>query len=157
MELSKVLPQYVELMALVYHEGRNVGRLFHLNAVSHNTFSHIAELPPEAKKGWEKLIQMQQRASAADSAAQAEQVFREALGCSLEELHTMFENPAWKRLPQYGGPRWATIAKAVIELRDAIDGEDEVAAERLAREIPAMRHNSGTVEHKLATLKSRPR
>lgn len=157
MELSKVLPQYVELMALVYHEGRNVARLFHLNAASRKTFGQIAELPPDPKQAWDKLINIQQRAAEAESAKAAEDPMRENYGCSLDELHAMFEHQAWKRLPMYGGARWAAIAKAVIELRDAIDAKDDAAVERLLREIPAMRHNSGTVEHKLASLKARPR
>lgn len=157
MELSIVLPQFVELMALVYHEGRNVSRLFHLNAASRKTFGQLAELPPEPKQAWDKLINVQQRAAEAESAKAAEAVMSESYGCSLDEVRAMFEHQAWKRLPMYGGARWAAIAKAVIELRDAIDAKDDAAAERLLKDIPAMRHNSGSVEHTLASLKARPR
>jgi hypothetical protein len=157
MELSQVLPQFVELMALVYHEGRNVSRLFHLNAASRKTFGQLAELPPDPRQAWDKLINAQQRAAEAESAKAAASAMSEAYGCSLDELRAMFEHQAWRRLPMYGGARWAAITKAVIELRDAIDSKDDAAVERLLREVPAMRHNSGTVEHKLATLKARPK
>jgi hypothetical protein len=49
---STSLPQFVELMALVYHEGRNVGRIFHLHAASTKTFGKLAELPPDDSKAW---------------------------------------------------------------------------------------------------------
>jgi hypothetical protein len=157
MESSAALPQFVEFMALVYHEGRNVSRIFHLNAASKKTFGKLADLPPDEKQTWEKLIHLQQRASEAASAKEAEAMFREDFGPSLEELHAMFGNAAWKRFPQYGGPHWAAITKATIDLRDALDKKNDTAAEKLIAEIPAMRHNTGTVEHKLSRLKARPK
>ena len=35
--------------------------------------------------------------------------------------------------------------------------KDDAAAAKLLAEIPAMRHNTGTVEHKLSRLKARPK
>lgn len=154
---STALPQFVELMALAYHEGRNVGRIFHLNAASTRTFGKLAELPPDDAKAWQMLIPSQQRAGAAASAKDAEALFREDFGCSLMDIGKMFEHTAWKRFPQYGGARWASIAKSVTDLRDAIDANDDTAATKLLAEIPGMRHNTGTVEHKLSRLKARPK
>ena len=157
MESSAALPQFVEFMALVYHEGRNVSRIFHLNAASTKTFGKLAELPPDDAKAWEMLIPSQQRATETASAKDAEALFREDFGCSLLDIGKMFEHTAWRRFPQYGGARWAAVAKAVSDLRDAIDAKDDTAASKLLTEIPAMRHNSGTVEHKLSRLKARPK
>jgi hypothetical protein len=157
MESSAALPQFVEFMALVYHEGRNVSRIFHLNAASKKTFGKLADLSPDPAKAWDMLIHLQQRASEAASAKEAEAMFREDFGPSLEELHAMFENAAWKRFPQYGGPHWAAITQAAIDLRDALDGKKDTTAEKLLGAIPAMRHNTGTVEHKLSRLKARPK
>ena len=157
MELSKILPQYVELVALVYHEGSNVSRLFHLHAASVKTFRRVADLPPDPHQAWEKLIPLQQRLAAADKVGEVVDGFREDFGCSLDDLHTMFGNPAWKRAPQHGGPRWAAITKAVIDLGKAIEKSDDAAVERLLGEIPAMRHNTGSVEHSLQQLKARPK
>jgi hypothetical protein len=156
-ESSGSLPQFVEMMALVYHEGRNVGRIFHLHAASTRTFGKLAELPPDDRKAWQMLIPSQQRATETASAKDAEALFREDFGCSLLDIGKMFEHTAWKRFPQYGGARWAAIANAVIELRDAIDAKNEAAAAKLLAEIPALRHNTGTVEHKLSRLKARPK
>ena len=154
---STALPQFVELMALVYHEGRNVSRIFHLNAASTRTFGKLAELPPDDPKSWQLLIPSQQRASEAASAKDAETVLRDDFGCSLLDIGKMFEHSAWKRFPQYGGARWAAIATAVSELRDAIDAKDDAAVAKLLESIPALRHNTGTVEHQLSRLKARPK
>jgi hypothetical protein len=156
-EASTSLPQFVELMALVYHEGRNVSRIFHLNAASTRTFGKLAELPPDDHKAWELLIPTQQRAIEKTSAKDAETLFREDFGCSLLDIGKMFEHSSWRRFPQYGGARWAAVAKAVQDLRDAIDGKDDAAAAKLIAEIPTMRHNTGNVEHKLSRLKARPK
>jgi hypothetical protein len=154
---SAALAQCVELMALVYHEGRNVSRIFHLNAASTRTFGKLADLSPEDGKAWEMLIPSQQRASEKTSAKEAEAQFRDDFGCSLLDIGKMFEHSAWRRFPQYGGARWAAIAKSVQDLRDAIDANDDAATSKLLGEIPAMRHNTGTVEHKLSRLKARPK
>jgi hypothetical protein len=156
-EASTSLPQFVELMALVYHEGRNVSRIFHLNAASTRTFGKLAELPPDDTKAWELLIPSQQRAAETSSAKDAEAVFRNDFGCSLLDIGKMFEHSAWRRFPQYGGARWAAVAKAVSDLRDAVDAKDDAAASKLLAEIPSMRHNTGNVEHKLSRLKARPK
>lgn len=156
-ESSGSLPQFVELMALVYHEGRNVSRIFHLHAASTRTFGKLAELSPDDSKAWQMLIPSQQRAIGKESAKEAEALFREDFGCSVMDIGKMFEHTAWRRFPQYGGARWAAIANAVIELRDAIDAKNDSAAAKLLAEVPAMRHNTGTVEHKLSRLKARPK
>ncbi len=157
MEANELLPQFIEFTALVYHEGRHVSRLFHLNAASRKTFGQIAELPPDQAKAWDKLIPVQKESAAAQSAKDAAQTFHNQYGCSLDELAALFENPAWRRVPGCGGAPWAAIARATMSMRDAIDRKDEKDAARLAEEIPAMRHNTGTVKDKLARLKARPR
>jgi hypothetical protein len=154
---SSSLPQFVEMMALIYHEGRNVSRIFHLNAASTKTFGKLAELGPDDGKAWEMLIPAQQRATETASAKDAEALFREDFGCSLLDIGKMFEHTAWRRFPQYGGARWAAIAKAVIDLRDALDKKEDARTAKLLAEIPALRHTTGTVEHKLSRLKARPK
>lgn len=157
MEPNDLLPQFVEFTALVYHEGRNASRLFHLNAASRKTFGQLAELPPDQNKAWEKLIPVQKQSAEAASAKEAAEAFANQFGCSLEELAALFENPAWRRVPGCGGAPWAAIARAAMSLRDALDRKDEAETARLAGEIPSMRHHTGTVKDKLARLKARPR
>lgn len=157
MELNDFLPQCVEFMALAYHEGRNVSRLFHMNAASKHTFGRLAELPPDRSKAWEKLIPIQQESAAAGSAKEAAEVFQRNFGCSLEELGALFGNLGWRRAPGCGGQPWAVITKAVVGLCDAIDRKDEPEATKLLAAIPSMRHNTGSVKDKLARLKAKPR
>lgn len=154
MEPKKELPSYIEFLALLYHEARNVRQLFRFNAVSKHTFGPLAEhLPPDRKEAWKRLITIQQRAAEVATAAAAAYIFKTDLGCSPDELSTLFANAAWKRTARYGGPLWAAISNEVAELGVAIDRDDEAASEKLVAEINAMRHNSGTVHDKLAGLK----
>jgi hypothetical protein len=147
-------PNYVEFLALVYHEARNVRLLFRQNAVPRKTYEPLANhLPPDGQQAWKRLIQVQQRAGEAESAAAAAEIFKTELGCSVDDLAALYQNPAWKRVPRYGGQRWAAIAKRVAELGDAIGRDDEAAARGIAGAIESMRHNSGTAHEKLARLK----
>lgn len=153
MESKDALPSYVELLALTYHEARNVRQLFRHNAASTHKFGPLADhLGPESNEAWKRLIPAQQRAAETGSAKDAAAVFSENFGCAPEDVAAMFESPAWKRIPMYGGPRWAAIARAVIELGSSIDaGSDGTAAK--IEEIMTMRHNTGLVRDKLARLK----
>ncbi|HKN00433.1 MAG TPA: hypothetical protein VJX23_07940 [Candidatus Binataceae bacterium] len=154
METTAVPPEYVEFVAVVYHEGRNAAQLFRMNAASKKTFGELASLPPDDGKAWDRLIAIQQKAAATTSAKDAQQTFKEDFGCSLEDLEKLFGHDAWHRVPGHGGSRWASIAKSVIELGAAIDKRDEAAIAKLTGEIPTMHHNSGTVKDKLAKLKA---
>ncbi len=154
METQTVLPEFVEFLALVYHEGRNASRLFRLNAASRKTFGTLAGLPPEDAAAWDRLIVLQHKAASSASASEAQTVFSEAMRCSLEDLRGLFGHNAWHRMPMYGGSRWAAIAESVAELGQAIDGKDDAAVRRLIDEIPRLRHNTGTVRDNLAKLKA---
>ena len=157
MDTPVIPPEYVEFVALVYHEGRNVARLFRLQAASKKTFGELAALPPDPAKAWDRLIAVQQKAAASASAAEAQGVFKEDFVCAMEDLTTIFGSEAWHRVPGYGGPRWASIAKSISALSEAIDKKDEPATAKLLEEIPHMHHNAGTVKDLLAKLKAKHR
>jgi hypothetical protein len=153
MDSNPSLPQYVELLALAYHEARNVRQLFRHNAASKSTFGTLADhLGPDEHAAWKRLIPSQQRAAEAVTAKDAAAVFAESFGCTPEDIAAMFDSPGWKRAPGYGGPRWAAITRAVIALGALIDASDASAAAKI-EEILAMRHNTGGVREKLARLK----
>ena len=154
MESPVVPPEFVEFVALVYHEGRNVKSLFRHNAASKKTFGLLADLPPDPGPAWDRLIAAQQKAAGTASASEAENVFKEELNCSLADLASMFGHAAWHRVPGAGGTRWAAIAKSVIDLGASIDKKDEAATAKLIEEIRLMHHNTGTVKDKLAKLKA---
>lgn len=153
MESKDALPSYIELLALTYHEARNVRQLFRHNAASKHKFGPLADhLGPEPNEAWQRIIPAQKRAAEAESAKDASAVFTESFGCSCEEIAAMFESPAWKRIPMYGGARWAAIARAVIDLGASIDAGGDGAAVKV-EEIMTTRHNTGLVRDKLARLK----
>lgn len=153
MESKDALPSYIELLALTYHEARNVTQLFRHNAASKHKFGPLADhLGPDANEAWKRLIPAQQRAAETESAKDAAAVFTESFGCAPDDVAAMFESPAWKRIPMYGGPRWAAIARAVIELGSSVDAGGDSAAEQIDA-IMTMRHNTGLVRDKLARLK----
>ena len=157
METPPIPPEYVEFIALLYHEGRNVSRLFRHNAASRKTFADLAGLPPDEAKAWDRLITLQQKAANAESVGAAQEVFQETFGCSLTDLANLFGGDGWHRVPNFGGARWAAIAKSVEALGDAIDRKDESATAKLIEEIRVMHHNTGTVKDKLAKLKAKRR
>jgi hypothetical protein len=157
METPPIPPEYVEFVALLYHEGRNVSRLFRYNAASKKTFAELAGLPPDEAQAWDRLITLQQKAATTVSATAAEEVFKETFGCSVADLANLFGSDGWHRVPNLGGARWAAIAKSVGALGDAIDKKDEAAAAKLIEEIRLMHHNTGTVKDKLAKLKAKRR
>jgi hypothetical protein len=157
METPPIPPEYVEFVALLYHEGRNVSRLFRHNAASKKTFAELAGLPPDEAQAWDRLITLQQKAATTLSATAAEEVFKETFGCSVADLANLFSSEGWHRVPNLGGARWAAIAKSVGALGDAIDKKDEAAAAKLIEEIRLMHHNTGTVKDKLAKLKAKRR
>jgi hypothetical protein len=153
-QAQQALPLYVEYLALLYHEARNARRLIQLNAVSRKTFGAVVDkLPPDRVEAWKRLIHVQQRCVEPASAKEIETAFAREFGCNLEDLHALFTNQAWKRLPQSGGPPWAAIAQAVARLRDALQAGNAPEAVKLAGEISTMHHNSGTVRDRLAGLK----
>jgi len=157
MEPPAIPPEYVEFIALLYHEGRNVSRLFRHNAASKKTFTDLTGLPPDEARAWDRLITVQQRAAATASVGAAQEVFKETFGCSVTDLANLFGSDGWHRVPNFGGARWAAIAKSVGDLGDAVDRKDEAATAKLIEEIRLMHHNTGTVKDKLAKLKAKRR
>jgi hypothetical protein len=157
METPPIPPEYVEFIALLYHEGRHVSRLFRHNAASKKTFGDLAGLPPDEAKAWDRLITLQQKAATAASVEAAQEVFEETFGCSVADLANLFASDGWHRVPTLGGARWAAIAKSVEALGNAIDQKDEPAATTLIEEIRFLHHNTGTVKDKLSKLKARRR
>jgi hypothetical protein len=154
---NEILPVYIELLALAYHEARNVRQLFRHNAASKAKFGAIADhLPPDPAAAWERTIHLQRRAAECTSAKDAAAAFAEEFGCSPADLAGLFASPGWKRAPGCGGPRWAAIAESISKLGGIIDKKKDSAAAQIS-EILALPTNTGTVHATLARLKARPR
>jgi hypothetical protein len=87
----------------------------------------------------------------AESGREAEGVFQRRFHVSLDDLVAISEDPHWSGT-QKGGNRWAQIDRVLIELRAAIDRQDEKRTAELLEQLPLMRHNTGLVGEKLKLL-----
>jgi hypothetical protein len=100
---------------------------------------------------WRQIQRLRKRARLASSARDAEAIFFDAYGLTLDDLATLSLHPGWKG-SQAGGNKWAAIDRTLVELRTAIDEHDDSSTCRLLRELPLMRHNTGCLGEKLRFL-----
>jgi hypothetical protein len=83
------------------------------------------------------------------------QPYQERTGLSLEDVHRVFEEGDWllgRPRYYYGGPRWAKIAKATLDLRRLIKTGDWEEVPDLIEEIKTLRHNNGLIVEKFREL-----
>lgn len=142
---------FVDYVTLTYHESRNVRHLIKDGHVDPRRYQRLVNLPKNREDAWRELQDFRSAAKKASSARAAEAVFEERLRVGLEDLKVLFENQNWKH-SKLGGNRWACIARAVIDLRDAIDCKDVKAVAELVGTIPCMRHNTDGTKSKLRDL-----
>lgn len=146
---------FVDYVALLYHEARNVRHLVKLGAVSTSDFARLIALPTNKYAAWSEISRMRTKAASGKGEA-AIGIFESAYGVTLGDLAALFARPEWKNnSPGYGGNRWTEIAKAVQDLRDVLAQGDSVAAAGLETTIKAMKHNTGIVGDKLSNLNSK--
>jgi hypothetical protein len=146
------IASFAAYVTLAYHEARNVRHLVragHLDKARHRLL--IDGMPPNRQEAWKALEPLRREAANADSAREAENVFRRRFGLSLEDLVTISEDPHWSGT-QRGGNRWVQIDRALIQLRGAIDRKDEKSTTELLERLPSMRHNTGFLGEKLKSL-----
>jgi hypothetical protein len=81
--------------------------------------------------------------------------FETLTGLSLHDIEGAFREGTWKNALggySYGGPKWASIARATISLRDAIVNHDASGMRHLLREINGLEHNNGRIVTKFSEL-----
>ena len=150
------LNQYVSYLCLVYHEARNVRHLVKAGHVDSEPYRQLWEtLPTNRYKAWAAL-QPLCRDAIQRLGLSAHLLFELRFRLSLGQLVELFDNPGWKHSP-LGGNQWRDTTRAVAELRDAlghaaIGFDDPEHAARLLRDLPEMRHNTGSVRDKLRDL-----
>jgi len=142
---------FVDYAALAYHEARNVRHLKKDGHIGPGKYERLIDLPKNREHAWRALQDSRAAAKEARSARAAEAVFEKRFGVGLEDLEVLFENPNWKH-SKLGGNRWASVTRAVIGLRDAIDQQDVKTAAELVEGILCMRHNTDGVKSKLSDL-----
>lgn len=83
--------------------------------------------------------------------------YEEMTGLELDDIVLAFRDGKWASPSGrvfYGGPRWATIAKAVVALRDALLRGNEAEAEALTRRLGSLEHNNGPLVDKFSELET---
>ena len=81
--------------------------------------------------------------------------YEEVTGLSVAEVERAFSEGNWQNSRgqySYGGPKWAAIAKTAIELKSALEADDNVALDQLLAKVPELEHNNGRLIDKFPEL-----
>jgi hypothetical protein len=87
--------------------------------------------------------------------AQVVAPYRAKTGLSLQDVRDAFRDGDWllgARRYSFGGPNWARIADATLELGRAISDKRRDAAQHLIAEINVLCHNNGRIVDKFNEL-----
>lgn len=141
-----------DVVALVYHESRNVRHLVRQNLLAKDKWLYLMSLPTSREDAWREVAALRDRARQAPSSEAALRVFEQRFHVSLRDLAEMLADRNWRHARLYGGNAWAQIARLTIELAEAIDKDEQLDAEKLAFELKNAQHNTGSVREKLLRL-----
>jgi hypothetical protein len=78
--------------------------------------------------------------------------YEKKTGLTVHDIREAFANGKWGNPPSFGGPKWATIAEAVIQISDALRQKNWKEVERLTSVIDQLRHNNGRLVDKFSQL-----
>jgi hypothetical protein len=148
------LARVVDLVALTYHEARNVRHLIAKGMVEAEPYTAVTSLPKDKFGAWEQLARFRRDSLIGGDLDAVLKLFRNHFQLSLEDLESLYEHPGWRHAA-YGGNAWAGITRAVIEATNKLQSREGAAASRFLEEIMEMRHNTGVVEEKLRLLGER--
>lgn len=146
------IPELASLLALVYHEARNVRYLVKGGYLDRSGCGKLLVLPNKRVEAWKAVQNTRRRALSTNTADQACRVFGHQFGIGLDQLVTLYENPDWKHAKLHGGNAWASITRMVIGLAKAIDQSDQVSVEMHLSDLKKASHNKGTLMTKLMEL-----
>lgn len=141
----------VDLIALTYHEARNVRYLIKKHEVDAPGYVRLRDLPTNKFKAWAVLSPLRDRARASLEVGSAGSVFEDHFLVTLDDLIVLYKHEAW-RDSQTGGNAWDQISRSVKDLGTTMQSGDLDAAEMLADGILQMGHNTGIVGEKLELL-----
>jgi hypothetical protein len=145
------LPLLVDYTALVYHEARNVQHLLQERAVTPESWKYLVALPVNRYKAWEVLQSIRSEAHKAETVRAALLPFERRFKVTLEQLHVLYDHPAWRNAA-FGGNAWKAITKLVLCLAVALEkGQADEVSELLAM-LSQVQHNTGSVATKLRQL-----
>lgn len=154
MNNKDIIVQFADLVALLYHEGRNVRHLVKKGHPIDPKFLALREgLATNRCQAWKQIQPLRLQASKARSGEEVELIFRQQFNLTLDDLVVLYTHPSWKGT-LYGGNSWLPIAHKIKEVRDLLDSGREDEAGFLMGLILEMSHNTGKVSEKLRNLGS---
>lgn len=142
-------------VALIYHESRNIRHLLHAGLLNPDPWRFVVSLPTNRDAAWHEIVPLRDRAQKTLSVAGALDVFERRFHVSLLDLSEMFSNQNWRHARLYGGNAWARITDLAIQLAEALRNKDGgAAAYGTAKQLKEARHNTGSVQQKIAKLEA---
>ena len=151
--MQEVISSFADILALLYHEGRNVRHLSRNEKMNVDPrFLSLRDgLATNRYQAWEQIQPLRGKAVLSPSARLAERVFEQKFHLTAEDLGVLFGHSGWKGT-YYGGNAWQPIARMAIQLSHLIDDKQELEAASLVESILQSCHNTGIVRDKLRNL-----
>ncbi|MFA4920293.1 MAG: hypothetical protein WC581_13760 [Thermodesulfovibrionales bacterium] len=140
------------IVALIYHESRNVRHLVNQNLLAREPWLYVISLPINRDDAWCDIAPLRDKALKATSVDSALLVFESRFHVSLCDLKDMFANENWRHAKLYGGNAWVTIVNLAVQLADSLRSNNVVLAQSIETQLKSARHNTGLVYEKIFRL-----
>jgi hypothetical protein len=147
------LKKFCDVVALIYHEARNVRHLVRKGLLQEQQWRFLVSLPINREAAWDNISLARGEAYKL-SVDGVLNLFQNRFHVSLNDLREMFANENWRHAKLYGGNAWARITELAIALSEAIEKQDSDEAERLLAKLENARHNNGFLTEKLSQLEN---
>jgi hypothetical protein len=144
--------RFVDIVALVYHEGRHVRHLLRNGQILDPKYVVLRNnLAQNQNEAWRQMQSVHHLASHAQSAGSAKRIFERQFGLTMDEMVTLYSDPAWSET-HYGGNAWLQVTHGANELANYLDLGREDEARRLLFSILRSSPNNDTIIKKLHEL-----
>ena len=143
---------FVDGLALIYHEARNVRFLIKDGNLEPDRWEELIKLPKNRGKAWEQLQTLRGIGKESSLASQASARFAAKFGPSVDELITLYQNPHWKDAAGYGGHKWINVTEIVRDLGSALEEGRANDASVFCDDLIASSHNNGLVRDKIRRM-----
>lgn len=143
---------FCDSVALIYHESRNVRHLLSAGLLNPDPWRSVVSLPTNRDDAWREIVPLRDKARQTLSVDDALNVFKSRLHVSLTDLSEIYANENWRHAKLYGGNAWAGITRLAVQLSEALRSKDRDAVCKIAAQLKEARHNTGSVQEKIARL-----
>ena len=152
--MRDMILKFADLVALIYHEGRNVRHLVKKGHTVDPKFLSLRDgLATNRCEAWKQIQPLRLEAGKAQSGREVERIFERRFNLTLDDLVVLYADLSW-RGTSFGGNAWLPIARKVTQVRDLLDSGRKNEADRLIDLILESYHNTGKISDKLEDLDS---